>query len=244
MSRDRLLVMLLGMHAVGGCAREVYPPEVPGLPEPAQAAPSAARAAPEPSPLPSLPPPPRRTVRRGHESLSIPGGDECLEQLASAGIAFEPLGERPGVRTPVAVKGPIGGIRYERGDSSPLVCDCRLVVALGRVAPELSSLGVTRVRYSGAYVYRTQRSGRPSLHAEGLAIDVHELTAAGSRFTVAADYQRGADASCSEPPQATALPLPNRLACELGRTRLFEEILTPDDNRDHRDHLHLAIAPL
>jgi len=184
-------------------------------------------------------PAPRRVVRRGYESLSIPAGQGCLEQLQSAGIAFEVLAERPGVHTPVAVRGPIGGIRYESGDRTPLVCDCRLVVALDRVAPELGSLGVTRVRYSGAYVYRTQRSGRPSLHAAGLAIDVHELGTSESRIEVLTDYARGAGPSC-----AGSLPLPNRLACELGRTGLFEEIITPDDNRDHHDHLHLAIAPL
>jgi hypothetical protein len=37
-------------------------------------------------------------------------------------------------------------------------------------------------------------------------------------------------------------PVLNRLACRLSQLRLFQELLTPDSNADHRDHLHLAIA--
>jgi hypothetical protein len=34
----------------------------------------------------------------------------------------------------------------------------------------------------------------------------------------------------------------NRLACRFAQLRLFQELLTPDSNADHRDHLHFAIA--
>jgi hypothetical protein len=158
--------------------------------------------------------------RHGLRSLAIPDGEACLV-------------------TPVAVTGPIGGVRYESAGVTSLVCDCRLAVALDSVAPELRSFGIKEVQHSGAYVFRTTRSGRPSLHALGLAIDVHRIHAGAHRLDVSRDYARGQGPSCEQ-----SSPVLNRLACELDRTGLFEQVITPDDDSDHRDHLHLAIAPL
>ncbi len=141
--------------------------------------------------------------------------------------------------TPVAVTGPIGGVRYEMNGNGALVCDCRLAVALDEIGPELRGFGVEAVRHSGAYVYRTTKRGGPSLHARGLAIDVHEVRVGTHRLNVLHDYARGETSNC-----AASAPLLNRLACELDRTGLFQQVLTPDDNYDHRDHVHLAIAPL
>jgi hypothetical protein len=90
----------------------------------------------------------------------------------------------------------------------------------------------------GAYAYRTTRAGRTSLHAFGLAIDVGGVDVSGRRLSVASDYQLGG-ASCD-----SAAPPLNNLACQLRRTGFFEEVITPDDDEDHKDHLHLAIVPL
>lgn len=173
----------------------------------------------------------------GRLSLEIPEGASCLDWLAARGVAFRPLEPTPGMRTPVEIVGAIDGIRFESAGAPVLVCDCRLAVALLWIAPELHGFGVTEVHHSGAYVYRTTRNGKPSLHAEGLAIDVHELRLARTRLEVGKDFERGARCAGGVPPL-------NRLACDLSRTGLFREVITPDDDSDHRDHLHLAIAPL
>lgn len=183
--------------------------------------------------------PVRHGARRGKLGLSIPDGEPCLAFLAHEGVRFELLGPRPGMVTPVAVRGSIGGVRYETAGRAPLVCDCRLVVALDWLGPELVSHGVRAVRHSGAYAYRTTHSGRPSLHAQGLAIDVHGLLLGESKLEVLTDYVRGSNQSCD-----SDSPVLNKLACDLGRTGLLEEVITPDDDSDHRDHVHLAIAPL
>ena len=81
------------------------------------------------------------------------------------------------------------------------------------------------------------RVGRLSLHAYGLALDVHEVTADGKSFVVARDFARGLSNGC-----AADAPVLNRLACRFAQLRLFQELLTPDSNADHRDHLHFAIA--
>ena len=64
------------------------------------------------------------------------------------------------------------------------VVDCRLALALSEIAVDLRALGVTEARYSGAYVYRTSHPGRMSLHAYGLAIDLHEFKVSGEGLLV------------------------------------------------------------
>jgi hypothetical protein len=93
------------------------------------------------------------------------------------------------------------------------------------------------MRFSGAYSYRMAKVGRLSLHAYGLALDVHEVTADGKSYVVARDFAKGLPNGCAE-----GAPLLNRLACRLAQLRLFQELLTPDSNADHHDHLHIAIA--
>lgn len=216
-----ILAVFFFAVTAAGCARSTLPPEVPGMRDPSSVLPK------------------KRAVRHGFMSLSIPDGQPCLSWLAEQRISFHVLPEKPGMVTPIHVTGPIGGVTYESAGQKSLVCDCRLAVALGWLGPELRAFGIHEVHHSGAYVYRTTKSGRPSLHAQGLAIDVHQLRVGRRRYEVSRDFERGAGARCDEGSRMI-----NRLACELARTGLFEEVITPDDDSDHRDHLHLAIAPL
>jgi hypothetical protein len=170
-------------------------------------------------------------------AAEFPGGDTCLNDLRSAGVPFQVVAEKRGVATPIAIEGPIGGVRYWTVGAGPMVSDCRLALALAKVAPELRGLGISAMRFSGAYSYRMAKVGRLSLHAYGLALDVHEVIADGRSYVVAKDFARGLPNGC-----AAEAPLLNRLACRLSQLRLFQELLTPDSNADHHDHLHLAIA--
>lgn len=167
----------------------------------------------------------------------FPSGAECLSQLRELGVPFQAVGDKRGVSTPIAIEGPIAGVRYWTVAPGPMVSDCRLALALAKVAPELRGLGISAVRFSGAYSYRMARVGRLSLHAYGLALDMHEVIADGKSYVVTRDFARGLPNGCAE--QA---PLLNRLACRLAQLRIFQELLTPDSNADHHDHLHIAIA--
>jgi len=226
--------MLLCVVA-SGCAREALP-TMPEWSRPVAAPPERAWASHE-QPPPPLALEPRRP-RHGFLSLSVPDGDACLQELADVGARFHPIEPKPGMRTPVSIVGSLGGVTYRSEGTPSLICDCRLAVVLGRLGPELHRLGVTEVRHMGAYAYRTTRAGRTTLHAFGLAIAVGGVDVAGRRLSVTDDYRLGG-ASCD----AAAPPL-NHLACQLRRTGFFEEVITPDDDEDHKDHLHLAIVPL
>jgi hypothetical protein len=170
-------------------------------------------------------------------AAEFPAGEQCLSRLRDAGVVFQNVDDKRGVETPIVIEGPIGGVRYWTVGAGPMVSDCRLALALWKVAPELRGLGISAMRFSGAYSYRMARVGRLSLHAYGLALDVHEVIAEGRSYVVARDFARGLPNGC-----ASDAPVLNRLACRLAQLRLFQELLTPDSNADHRDHLHVAIA--
>lgn len=169
------------------------------------------------------------------ESLRIPGGKRCLSVLDRLGVKYAKLSPRGKVRTPVEIRSDIAGITYK----PKLVCDCRLALALHWSAPVLESWHIREVEHYGAFSDRTTRRGRPSLHAQGLALDVARLQFPDARLDVASSYERGWGAGCG--PDAPAL---NRVVCQLRQLGLFRELITPDHDADHQDHVHLGILPL
>ena len=181
---------------------------------------------------------PRPRTRNDLRSV-LPGSADCVARLAERGVRFHSVEHEIGVKTPIVVDGPIAGIRYYAGGNAPLVADCRLVLALALVGPELIAYGVSDVRFSGAYVYRLSNKGRVSLHAYGLAIDLHGFTRLGTHYEVQHDFRRGIGVTTAED-----APVANGFASRLRTSGLFHEYLTPDDNADHYDHVHVGVSPL
>ena len=138
----------------------------------------------------------------------------------------------------MVVTSPIGQVRYYANGNLPLLLDCRMALTLSKIAPILREHGVSEVRFSGAYVYRMSSKGRLSLHANGLALDVHEMTIHGKKQSVKSDFKKGLGNECT-----ANFPELNRIACSLKGTGIFKELLTPDYDADHHDHFHIAIAP-
>jgi hypothetical protein len=198
-----------------------------------RAQPELAKTGPPPAkPKAATPGPKARTA-----SSSVVGGTACLAELAARGVRFSRTEPVLGVATPIRIEGSIGGVRFYTLEKKPFVVDCRLALALSEIADDLRALGVTEARYSGAYVYRTSHPGRMSLHAYGLAIDLHEFKANGEGLLVKSFFEKGR--VCS--PEA---PLLNRLACRVRDRRLFHEQIGPDDNQAHHDHFHFGLRPL
>lgn len=161
-------------------------------------------------------------------------GSSCLSELNRRGVAHTRISNLKGVENPIEVRGQLGGVEFWANDGRRLQMDCRLAIALDELGTTMSGFGVKRIRYSGAYVYRTTRSGRLSHHALGLAIDLHDFETATGRLSVKQDFVK--NAGC-----AGQNPLLNSLSCKMREQALFEEFLTPDYNADHRDHLHISV---
>lgn len=165
----------------------------------------------------------------------------CVDQLLARDVAFVPLRRSRGVAIPVQIEGPVAGVRYQPTAGFELVVDCRFALVLAGVGPILRRHGVSTVEFSIAHAYRSTRAGHLSLHANGLALDVHgAVFDDGGELSVAQDFSRRLGAQGCAP---GSKPM-NQLACELRHTGWFSEFLTPDDNRDHADHFHLGIPRL
>jgi len=181
---------------------------------------------------------------------------ECLAFLDANGIAATRLEAIPGVRTPVRVNGAVAGLALVPRAGREAVMDCALARGLFEAAPVFHALGLDTLEYSSAYDYRTRRGAEVlSAHAHGLAIDVHVLRGAGRRFEVRRDFEAGVGewrklrpgpgrlTACIGQPRTEAGTTLRRLVCRLKLHTAFRVIVTPDDNADHRDHLHLEVYP-
>ncbi|MDB5408207.1 MAG: hypothetical protein JWL84_3119 [Rhodospirillales bacterium] len=170
-----------------------------------------------------------------------PGAAQCLAELNSAGVGFEPI------VVPVAANGCgiANAVRVRSvgaGLDQPVVASCGLAAALARFEREavqpaaLRHFGqrVTVLRHFGSYDCRRESTGRDRLsqHAHGNAIDLAGFQLAdGSSVTVKADWQRPG-------PRRDFLRELARRACSY-----FSVVLTPARDATHHDHLHLDVGP-
>jgi hypothetical protein len=179
----------------------------------------------------------------------------CLRWLEEHHLAFEPV-ELDDVRTPIEVRGPLGGIQLVPRAGRPPRMDCSLAQALAEAGPIFDELGIRTLSFSGAYDRRMRRnSPRLSEHAHGLAIDVHVLGTAAGDLDIARDFEAGAGAwrhltpgegaleACIGTPRTEKGRALRTLVCRLKLHSAFRVIATPDDDADHRDHLHLETFP-
>lgn len=170
-----------------------------------------------------------------------PDAARCLARLDSAGVRYErvDLATEPapcGVDTPVRVT--LAAAAWNQ----PGVVSCAFAARLedftrAVIEPAARARfgeGVRRIRHLGAYSCRRENggSGRWSQHSRGNAIDIagFELES-GTVVLVASDWRsRGA--------KSAFLRDIARAACER-----FSAVLTPDSDREHRDHIHLDAGP-
>ena len=192
----------------------------------------------------------------GCASAPPPRDEACLQMLRERGVAFVEGPALEGVRTPVTLAGERFTPRLRPRGGRPAQMDCQLAVALVHARPVFASVGISELEYSAAYHYRNRRrSNQLSAHAFGLAIDVHGMRSERGDHDVARNYERrwgrwqsappgpGWYRSCLGRPRTRAGRTLRQLACRLRLDEGFRLILTPDDDRDHRDHFHIEAWP-
>jgi len=178
--------------------------------------------------------------------------EACLRGLDSQGLAYKRVPIAGGMRTPVEIAGPIGGVALVARGRRSAVMDCVLARALVQARDIFEELGITELAFSAAFDQRTRRgSSELSAHAYGLAIDVHLIRGTFGEYDVRQRFERGVglwrglkkdpgqlDACVGQPVTREGRVL-RRLACRLKLHPAFRVIVTPDDDLDHQDHLHL-----
>ena len=176
----------------------------------------------------------------------------CLRALDRKAVVYRRAPLIGGMRTPIEVSAPIGGVALiPRGRRSALM-DCVLARALTQADRIFHELGITALTFSAAYDQRTRRgSSQPSAHSYGLAIDVHTIRGTFGEYDVRKHYERGVGRwrglrrdpleldGCVGRPATTEGRVLRRLACLLKVHPAFRVLVSPDDDPDHQDHLHI-----
>lgn len=184
------------------------------------------------------------TPRDGRALTAIPAA-ECAARLTELGVRFEPLRAAPGVRAPIALEGPIGGIAVA-GHTD--VIDCRLALAIAAWAPELREHGIRALRAMSIHRpgARVAGSRRVSGHAHALAIDVGAVELEdGTTIDVLEGWEardRGAD-PCATYEESERSAVLRAAVCAAVRSGLFQIVLTPHHDHAHRNHVHLELVP-
>jgi hypothetical protein len=175
---------------------------------------------------------------------------ECLARLDATAIRYRRAPPVRAIMTPVHVLGDIGGVRFRltwrRRAPPPMLVDCEMALALWAWSAILRAQDVVEVRYSNTW----RRAGRPSRrrrgyphkHAMGYAIDVHQLVLAdGRRLDIERDYERllGDEQSCLGQPRTDAGRILRTIVCQTAASTYLIPPINPDDNWDHRNHLHV-----
>lgn len=197
------------------------------------------------------------------------GKSVCLQRLDAAGIAWEPTVAR-GVEEAVFVKSAINGIRFTKDDTDAPADDpmaCSFVLTLMKFADYLKTKGVVQVGTLGSYCYRCCCAWSPtndcrsptdpepdcgqngySNHSWGRAIDVRYIVlASGVRYDIDDPKQWVAGSSsttCTSglAKQTGVSKVLYGMACDVASRGIFDTILTPNYNADHRNHWHMDIG--
>ncbi len=164
---------------------------------------------------------------------------QCLGSLDEFGIDFQEVpafATAKGCSLSDGVKVASEGVDLNR----PTALSCELAVAFANfeyewiqpLAERYLKQSVTRVYHAGTYACR-EIKGRKDLseHARGRAIDVLGFDLADRTVINVERDWRGPG------PKSLFLHALAKRACER-----FDVVLTPDHDRDHRDHLHLDLS--
>ena len=188
---------------------------------------------------------------RGRMEVTLPIA--CPERLTRLGVRYATGPTRRGVSAPVTVRLPLNDVSYFRpGSAEPdqtLFADCSLALALHTMADTLKTRGIIAVVHLGVYRYRCIAGSDPcvlSQHAHATAIDLHEFRGSdGQTYNVETDWtiSAGPGSTCSAATFGPSDALLHEIVCEWAATRLFNIILTPNYNAEHRNHFHLDLTP-
>ncbi len=167
------------------------------------------------------------------------GNQQCLAEIDKLGVQYkvEPMGASAGPQC--QIDNPIRVSAATIPFSRPTVASCAFVLEFDKFEREIirplavKTFGhdLKTIVHFGAYNCRATKAGRESEHAHGMAMDVagFELTD-GTMISVKHEWnERGK--------KRDFLRAVATKACGY-----FNEVLDPDSDRDHVDHIHLDLG--
>jgi hypothetical protein len=190
-------------------------------------------------------------------SVGEPAIASCREWLDLYGITYTVGPSNPGVTDPVTLTTPINGMpfRYSGNTNTraTFFMDCTLARSLLEAAPFFRSRGVVEVTDIGVYNYRCIGGvGTPpdcpngiSQHAYAKAIDLAGFkTMDGSFYSVNDDWviDPSTEKTCDAATENDKDAFLHDLICDLKAHKVWNIVLTPNYNADHRNHFHVDMT--
>jgi hypothetical protein len=197
-------------------------------------------------------------TERARDSITIhvtpPLDTGCHAMLDALGLDWAIAAPEHGIADPVRVQPVIHGVTYRYETSTTptaMLMDCQLAPRLARLSDLVSTYGIVEIEHIGIYNYRCIGGGNPdtdgctpSMHARAMAIDLHAFIFADrSEYNVETDFviTRTHD-SCPMVSSSEADRVLKELACTMVADRIFQIVLTPNYNADHRNHFHVDLT--
>jgi hypothetical protein len=179
----------------------------------------------------------------------------CQQQLQQLNVNFAAGPAGPGVADPVTVQTPLNGVIFNRNagaQPTQLYVDCSFALALHRATAGMIARGIDAVAHFGTYNYRCiGNQGTPpnctiglDQHAYATAIDFASFSGGGTTYSVLDDWViDGGGDTCTAATSSDKDALLHGLACSWFGAGIFNIILTPNYNADHRNHFHVDLTP-
>ena len=200
----------------------------------------------------AVPPPPSGVDADAAMALDV---EACVAILEQWGVPYEAAEDAPeSIEMPIRLTGPVEGVSFVipwAVSNHHDVLDCRLAVVLTEWAVLLRQADIVEVRIFSFYRQGERRgvssgaAGRLSQHNFGLAVDAGWFVLAdGTVLDVRADFALESDAgeTCdAEPSNARSAVLVGAF-CDAWDAGLFHVQLSPEHNREHRNHFHMDIG--
>ena len=188
--------------------------------------------------------------------VTEPAAATCKDWLDLYNVTYTVGPPSPGVMDPVTVTMPINGMPFRSGGAArtKMFGDCTIIKSLARAAPMLRAKQIVEVTDLGVYNYRCiGNTGTPpncpngiSQHAYGNAIDLASFKdMAGMTYVVTTDFviDPAPEKTCTAATISGKDQFLHELICGLKAAKLFNIVLTPNYNADHRDHFHVDMTP-
>jgi peptide deformylase len=166
----------------------------------------------------------------------------CLRRLRKAGVKFRILARVKGVRTPVEILSKrLGGVRYRKAwnNKRRFILDCRFAEALVTRGSRIRRAGIASIYFTSSWRYTYLKGERElSRHAHGMALDISAIDGGFGYASVVSHYEKG-KWGCGSKNRTKKGKALRALFCALKLNKGFRAILTPDNDRYHRDHFHV-----
>jgi hypothetical protein len=187
-------------------------------------------------------------------TIAEPKVDSCHAWLDLYKLDYTSGPANPGVADPITVKTPINGIEYRyNGSETPrksLYGDCQLIKSLAEGAPIMREHDIVQFVDIGVYNYRCiDQSKTPpnctmSQHAYAKAIDIAAIvTSDQTKYTVLTDWDIDpATTTCSAETSDDKDAFLHQVICALKKADVWNIVLTPNYNADHRNHFHVDLT--